>query len=123
MEKAYNPKTGEFVFYNGQEWVKPEQSAVNEKTGEVAYLVGNQWQEVGKPPKKETELDMSGELKKGAQLGVESIKALPNTLSLYRDTKAVQSLTDQLAAYDKVDKGIFSKDADISESRMYPAAV
>jgi hypothetical protein len=124
MQNAYNPKTGEYIFSeDGKEWFKPTRSAVNPKTGETAFEVNGMWEIVGAPPKKETELDMSGELKKGAQLGVESIKALPNTLSLYRDTKAVKTYTDQLAAYDKVDKGIFSKDADLSERRMYPAAV
>jgi hypothetical protein len=44
MERAYNPKTDEYVFLVNNEWVKPTDSAVNPKTGERALLVGNEWQ-------------------------------------------------------------------------------
>ena len=50
MEKAYNPKTGEYLFLSGEEWVKPVQQAVNPKTGELAFQVGDQWEYVKKPP-------------------------------------------------------------------------
>ena len=44
MERAYNPKTNEYVFLVDNEWVKPESEATNPKTGERAFLVNNQWE-------------------------------------------------------------------------------
>ena len=43
MERAVNPKTGEVVFFNGNQWVKPTGTATN-NDGDTAYLVNNQWQ-------------------------------------------------------------------------------